>query len=80
MAVESHNGARTTRASLLTLALHCLRVLTNAITPAPLTLPRSLRALLQYSVKLATAWRGGNGDVLREFADAANRWGVKICY
>jgi alpha-L-fucosidase len=33
-----------------------------------------------YSVKLARNWRGGNGDVLREFADAANRWGVKICY
>ena len=22
----------------------------------------------------------GKGDVLREFADAANRWGIKICY
>lgn len=33
-----------------------------------------------YSVKLATNWRGGKGDILREFADAANRWGVKICY
>ena len=33
-----------------------------------------------YSVKLATKWRGGQGDVLREFADAANRWGIKICY
>jgi len=33
-----------------------------------------------YSVKLATGWRGGAGDVLREFADAANRWGIKICY
>lgn len=32
-----------------------------------------------YSVA-ASAWRGGSGDVLREFADAANRWGVKICY
>ena len=29
-----------------------------------------------YSVA-ASAWRG---DVLREFADAANRWGIKICY
>jgi len=33
-----------------------------------------------YSVKLAKNWRGGKGDVLREFADAANRWGIKICY
>ena len=33
-----------------------------------------------YSVKRALRWRGGSGDVLREFADAANRWGVKICY
>jgi alpha-L-fucosidase len=33
-----------------------------------------------YSVRAATAWRGGNGDVLREFADAANRWNVSICY
>jgi alpha-L-fucosidase len=30
-----------------------------------------------YSVA-ASSWRGGKGDVLREFADAANRWGVKI--
>ena len=34
----------------------------------------------EYSVKRALRWRGGQGDVLREFADAANRWGVKICY
>ena len=33
-----------------------------------------------YSVAAATAWRGGRGDVLREFADAANRWNVSICY
>jgi alpha-L-fucosidase len=33
-----------------------------------------------YSVKAAKHWRNGTGDVLREFADAANRWGVKICY
>jgi alpha-L-fucosidase len=33
-----------------------------------------------YSVRAATAWRGGRGDVLREFADAANRWNVSICY
>jgi alpha-L-fucosidase len=32
-----------------------------------------------YSVA-STAWQGGKGDVLREFADAANRWGIKICY
>lgn len=33
-----------------------------------------------YSVKRALNWRNGTGDVLREFADAANRWGIKICY
>lgn len=33
-----------------------------------------------YSVAKSLRWRGGKGDVLREFADAANRWGVKICY
>lgn len=32
-----------------------------------------------YSVA-ASRWRNGKGDVLREFADAANRWGIKICY
>ena len=32
-----------------------------------------------YSVK-ATPWMDGKGDVLRLFADAANRYGVKICY
>jgi len=32
-----------------------------------------------YSVA-ASSWRGGKGDVLREFADAANRWGIKISY
>ena len=37
-------------------------------------------AYTNYSVKLATGWRGGAGDVLRDFADAANRWGIKICY
>ena len=25
-------------------------------------------------------WRGGKGDVLREFVDAAQRWNIKICY
>lgn len=34
----------------------------------------------KYSVKLSKHWRNGTGDVLREFADAANRWGIKICY
>ena len=33
----------------------------------------------EYSVA-ASKWRGGKGDVLREFADAANRWGIGICY
>ena len=32
-----------------------------------------------YSVA-ASSWKGGKGDVLREFADAANKWGVKIGY
>ncbi len=32
-----------------------------------------------YSVK-ASSWKGGKGDVLREFADAANKWGIKIGY
>ena len=33
-----------------------------------------------YGVQSATNWRGGKGDVLREFVDAAKRWGIKICY
>lgn len=33
-----------------------------------------------YSVRLSTQFRGGNGDVLRDFADSANRWGIGICY
>lgn len=33
-----------------------------------------------YSVAASPRFRGGKGDVLREFADAANRWGIKICY
>lgn len=32
-----------------------------------------------YSVA-ASSWKGGKGDVLREFADAANKWGIKISY
>ena len=32
-----------------------------------------------YSVA-ASRWRNGTGDVLREFVDAANKWGIKICY
>jgi len=32
-----------------------------------------------YSVQ-ASKWRNGKGDVLREFVDAANRWGIAICY
>jgi alpha-L-fucosidase len=32
-----------------------------------------------YSVA-ASRWRNGTGDVLREFVDAAHRWGIKICY
>ena len=34
----------------------------------------------EYSVARSLNWRGGRGDVLREFADAANRWGIGICY
>eukprot|EP00051_Salpingoeca_urceolata_P027593 m.482267 g.482267 ORF g.482267 m.482267 type:complete len:515 (+) comp22486_c0_seq1:4013-5557(+) len=33
----------------------------------------------EYSVA-ASSWRGGKGDVLREFADSANKYGIKICY
>lgn len=33
-----------------------------------------------YGVHNATAWRGGKGDVLRDFADAARRWNISICY
>jgi len=36
-------------------------------------------AFTNYSVA-ASAYKAGKGDVLREFADAANRWGIKICY
>jgi hypothetical protein len=32
-----------------------------------------------YSVA-ASKWRDGKGDVLREFTDAANKWGIKISY
>jgi alpha-L-fucosidase len=32
-----------------------------------------------YSVA-ASKWKGGKGDVLREFADAANKWGIRIGY
>lgn len=32
-----------------------------------------------YSVA-ASSWMKGKGDVMRAFADAANRWGIKICY
>ena len=33
-----------------------------------------------YSVAAATVWRGGKGDVLREFAAACNKHQVGICY
>lgn len=36
-------------------------------------------AYTPYGVK-ATSWMDGKGDVVRQFADAANRWGIKICY
>jgi alpha-L-fucosidase len=32
-----------------------------------------------YSIA-ATPYQGGKGDILRQFADAANKWGIKICY
>ena len=32
-----------------------------------------------YSVA-ASSWKGGKGDVLREFADAANKWNIGISY
>lgn len=32
-----------------------------------------------YSVA-ASSWKGGKGDVLREFADAANKWDIRIGY
>ena len=34
----------------------------------------------RYGVHAAANWEDGKGDVLRAFADAANRWGIKICY
>ena len=33
-----------------------------------------------YSVARSLHWHGGRGDVLRAFADAANRAGINICY
>lgn len=33
-----------------------------------------------YSVAAAVQWQGGKGNVLRQFTDAANRAGIKICY
>eukprot|EP01083_Nonionella_stella_P020491 56812_1 len=32
-----------------------------------------------YSVA-ASSWRGGEGNVLREFVDSARKWGIHICY
>lgn len=37
-------------------------------------------AFTPYGVQSAIHWRGGKGDVLREFVDAATRWNIKICY
>ena len=34
----------------------------------------------EYSVARSLHWHGGRGDVLRAFADAANRAGINICY
>ena len=31
-----------------------------------------------YSVRAATNFRGGKGDVLRDFVAAAKRWGIKV--
>ena len=33
-----------------------------------------------YSVRLSSRFQGGHGDVLRDFAESANRWGIGICY
>ena len=32
-----------------------------------------------YSVA-ASSWRGGKGDVLKEFVASAKKWGINICY
>jgi alpha-L-fucosidase len=31
-----------------------------------------------YSVALSSRFLNGRGDVLRNFADSANRWGIKV--
>jgi len=31
-----------------------------------------------YSVRAATNFRGGKGDVLKDFVAAAKRWGIKV--
>ena len=33
-----------------------------------------------YGVQAATNWRGGKGDVLKEFVAAAKRWNIAVCY
>jgi hypothetical protein len=33
-----------------------------------------------YGVQSATNFRGGKGDILREFVQSARKWGIKICY
>lgn len=33
-----------------------------------------------YGVHAARGYRGGKGDVLKEFVASAKRWGIKVCY
>ena len=33
-----------------------------------------------YGVKGSTAFRGGKGDILRDFVASAKKWDIKVCY